>query len=231
MSLSLNPTDAEERPLDNRERVTVMEAFVESTDYGGRIDNKVPVMTIVFRTKSGLKRERSYSAGSGEHVQPNADGTGFDAVGDSKGLPAGCNTVAFLQSLVAAGFPASELAQGDVTCIVGLELVIMEVDQPQRFAPRSKPKLVNGQPVKDAQGKVVMEPPPPPKRYWLVSEIVGLDQPGLPIAPPPPPSSRRGKSVPPPELPVTPVDEPFKHPDVVPPAPGTRAIDDDDIPF
>jgi hypothetical protein len=228
MSLSLNPNDAEERPVDNRERVTVMEAFVEMTDYGGRIENKVPVLTVVFRTKGGTRRERSYSAGSAEHVVASKDGTGFDAVGESKGLPAGCNTVAFLQSLVAAGFPAQELAQGDVSCIVGLELIIMEVDQPQRFAARPKPKMVNGQVVKDAHGKPVMEPLPPPKRYWLVSEIVGLDQPGLPMTPPPSPRQQAAAPPPPPPPPTPPLPA---HPDVVPPAEGTRAIDDDDIPF
>ena len=74
-------------------------------------------------------------------MKANAAGNGFEPVGDSHGMPAGCNAVAFLQSLVAAGFPAAELAQGDVTTIIGLELVLMEVDQPQRFTPKPKPVL------------------------------------------------------------------------------------------
>lgn len=182
MALSLNPTDAEELPVDSREKVIVMDCYTEMTDYGGRIDTPAPVLVLEMKTKSGYRRTRSYSAGGPDHVKANAAGNGFEPVGDSRGMPAGCNAVAFLQSLVAAGFPAGELAQGDVTALIGLELVLIEVDQPQRFTPKPKPVLdEKGQPKKDAAGKTLFEPPPPPKKYWLVSEIVGVEQhlPGL----------------------------------------------------
>jgi|GEM_PF-3679924 len=182
MPLSLNPNDAEERAVDARERVTVMDAYTEMTDYGGRVDVPAPVLTLEVRTANGFRRKRSYSAGGADYVKCNADNTGFEPVGDSRGMPAGCNAVAFLQSLVGAGFPAAELASGDVTAIVGLELVMIEVEQPRRFEAKPKPKLgPDGKQLVDAKGTKLFEPVAPPKKYWLVSEIVGAEQhlPGL----------------------------------------------------
>ena len=105
---------------------TLTKARFVMYDYDGKFDDSFGLM-IDVKTEDGDEANQFYSAGKDRH--PTKDGKGFTG---APGLPKNSNAMAFIVSLLEAGFDGDKFDDGDISVIDGTRVVLKEEAQPKR---------------------------------------------------------------------------------------------------
>lgn len=132
MGVSLKPSDAVAGgALIDDVDVTIKACRFRLWDYNGTIPNPVLGLEVVFVDDDGGEQSQVYSAGDTKHFVPSEDGSEAVAVGSHQNLNDSTNAMAFMVSLVNAGF--SEEKIGDkVSVFEGTKVHVNQVPQPKR---------------------------------------------------------------------------------------------------
>lgn len=160
--LSLRPSDAQAGGfLDDVDVVLTSLRFVV-WDYQGKGEPTVALKVDMLDAEERV-HEQYYSAGSPDKLIPNDDGRAVLPLGEATGLNASCNAIAFLTSLVNAGFPEDKIGN-DIGVFDGTVAHVNQVAQPKRTGLKTPQK----------EGKT----------YLLVTKIVRLPWEAAPAAAP-----------------------------------------------
>lgn len=111
-------------------------------NYGGA-GPEVPALLVTYESKDGMLADQNYSAGKLESLVPSEDGKRFvHPGGDDAKVNKSSNFAAFINSIIAAGFPAEKLGDGDVSVFEGTKIVIENLAQPKRAGLDQKEKTI-----------------------------------------------------------------------------------------
>lgn len=130
--VSLRPSDAQQGGLVDDIDVDIKEAKFIEWDYNGNIASPVLGMELTLIDAEGKDYQQVFSAGDLKRLQPSEDGKRAIAVGGATGLNANSNAVAFLASLIDAGFPEEKFAEGDISVMEGANVHVLRKAQPTR---------------------------------------------------------------------------------------------------
>lgn len=90
-------------------------------DYGGKSPDKVPVLAVGMVVDGEDEvHEQYYSVGGKNDFAPSEDGRSLMATGAKSSVVKGSNFGEFMQSLVAAGFPESQMKDEDIGFLNGV---------------------------------------------------------------------------------------------------------------
>lgn len=90
-------------------------------DYGGKSTYKVPVLAVGMVVDGEDEvHEQYYSVGGKNDFAPSEDGKSLMATGSKQSVVKGSNFGEFMQSLVAAGFPESQMKDDDIGFLNGV---------------------------------------------------------------------------------------------------------------
>lgn len=131
--VSLNPATFVQGGLIDDIDATIMRAAFCYWDYDKGGDTYL-FLGMVLQDKDGKEHAQYYSAGDKEFFEPgDAQGTWLRAKGARSSMNTNTNAAAFLQSLVAAGFPQDRLdTMGIGDALTGLKAHWNQVAQPKR---------------------------------------------------------------------------------------------------
>jgi hypothetical protein len=123
---SIRPSEAKEGGLLDDADVTIVQARFANYDFNGKADTKMVLAVEMKQDGEEKSHVEYYSAGDPKFFVPLADGKGYDCVADKTALYKSCNAIAFLGSLVKAGYPESKLGS-DPSVIDGLKVHVSRV--------------------------------------------------------------------------------------------------------
>jgi hypothetical protein len=159
--ISLRPSDAQAGGFLDDADVVLKECRFVRWDYAGKAPESV-ALKVTMEDDDARIHEQYYSAGDPKKITPSADGRAVVGVESSPGgLTSSTNAVAFITSLVNAGFPEDSITN-DVGVFDGMAVHVNQVAQPKRVG------------LKDAKEN---------KTYLLVTKI--LRMPGEAVPPKP----------------------------------------------
>jgi hypothetical protein len=129
-ALSLRPSDAQTGAFLDDVDVTLKECRFVLWDYMGKAKTSV-ALKVTMEEPDGITHEQYYSAGDPEKVTPSPDGKTLVPQAGATGLNANTNALAFIASIINAGFPEDRLST-DVSVFDGLGAHVNQVAQPKR---------------------------------------------------------------------------------------------------
>lgn len=100
-------------------------------DYNGTIQTPVLGLEVTFADDDGNEASQVYSAGDTKHFVPSEDGSEAVPVGGATNLNDSTNAMAFMVSLVNAGFGEERIAD-KVSVFEGTKVHVNQVPQPKR---------------------------------------------------------------------------------------------------
>jgi len=132
MGISLKPSEASSggAVIDDVD-VTIQSCRFRLWDYNGAIPAPILGLAVGFVDDDGNQAEQVYSAGETKHFVPSDDGSEAIKVGSIETLNDNTNAMAFLVSLVNAGFPEDKIAD-KVTVFEGTRVHVKQAPQPKR---------------------------------------------------------------------------------------------------
>jgi hypothetical protein len=186
--VSLRPSDAQAGGFLDDADVTFAQMRFVLWDYGGKAPMSI-ALKVDMEDDDGKLHEQYYSAGDPTKMQPSADGKAIVPIAGATGLNVNTNAVAFISSMVNAGFPEDKIGN-DISVFDGLGAHVNQVAQPKRPGLK-KPEMEA-------------------KTYLLVTKINRLpwEAAPKPVAKGAPPAAAKGapapgpRAVPPPAAPV-----------------------------
>ena len=128
--LSLKPSDATVGGFLDDVDVTIAEARFTVWDYQGKAAPTI-ALRVSFEDQEGGTHQQYYSCGDPTKLHPSTDGRAIVALVPGVGINQGTNAIAFISSLVNAGFPEDRLTN-DVQIFDGLQCHVNQVAQPKR---------------------------------------------------------------------------------------------------
>ena len=133
VGVSLNPEDFVEGGglLDDVD-VTVKSARFAMFDYDGKSPVTVPALQITFDQADGEDVVQYWSMGKAADWQPSPSGKKLLPIGSATGIVKSSNGGIFFASLLNAGFPTDRLADGDISCLDGMEAHVIRTPAPKR---------------------------------------------------------------------------------------------------
>ena len=133
VGVSLNPESFVEGGglLDDVD-VTIKEARFIMFDYEGKSPVAVPALKITFDPGDGELVTQCWSMGKATDWQPSKDGKKLIPIGSATAIVKTSNGGIFITSLINASFPSDRLADGDISCIEGLEAHVIRTPAPER---------------------------------------------------------------------------------------------------
>lgn len=159
--LSLRPSDAQAGGFLDDADVLLQQLRFEMWDYQGKAPMSVALKVVMIDQSDDRAHEQYYSAGDPSKFAPSADGKALTSLtGAATGLNSSTNALAFLTSLVNAGFPEDRIGN-DVSLFDGTVVHVNQIAQPKRAG------------LKDQRDKT----------YLLVSKIVRLPWDSQPAKP------------------------------------------------
>jgi hypothetical protein len=129
-ALSLRPSDAQAGGFLDDLDVTLREARFVIWDYMGKA-NPAVALKVTMEEADGITHEQYYSAGDPNKVTPSPDGKTLIPQAGATGLNANTNALAFIGSIINAGFPEDKLGS-DASVFDGLGAHVNQVAQPKR---------------------------------------------------------------------------------------------------
>jgi hypothetical protein len=130
--LSLRPSDAQAGGFLDDADVRLQELRFVMWDYGGKAPMSVALKVVMIDQSDDRAHEQYYSAGDPTKFAPSPDGKALTSLtGSATGLNASTNALAFLTSLVNAGFPEDRISN-DVSVFDGTVAHVNQVAQPKR---------------------------------------------------------------------------------------------------
>lgn len=133
MGVSLKPSDAVAGGimLDDVD-VLIKRCRFRLWDYNGTIPTPVLGLSVTFEDENdGSESEQVYSAGDTKFFVPSEDGSEATPVGTHTNLQDSTNAMAFLVSMVNAGFPEDKIAD-KVSIFEGSRVHVKQQPQPKR---------------------------------------------------------------------------------------------------
>jgi len=132
MGISLKPSEASAGGFTIDDVDVVLEKCrFRLWDYNGTIPNPILGLEVVYRDDEGGEATQVYSAGDTKHFVPSEDGSEAMQVGSLPTLAETTNAMAWMVSLVNAGFPEDKI--GDkVSVFEGTRVHVNQVPQPKR---------------------------------------------------------------------------------------------------
>lgn len=140
MGISLKPSEASTggAVIDDVD-VLIASCRFRLWDYNGKIPAPILGLAVGYVDDEGNAAEQVYSAGETKHFVPNEDGTEAVQVGTIPTLNDNTNAMAFLVSLVNAGFPEDKI--GDkVNVFEGTRVHVKQAPQPKRPGLKNAPE-------------------------------------------------------------------------------------------
>ena len=133
VGVSLNPESFVEGGglLDDVD-VTIKEARFIMFDYEGKSPVAVPALKITFDPGDGELVTQCWSMGKATDWQPSKDGKKLIPIGSATAIVKTSNGGIFVTSLINAGFPGDRLAEGDISCLDGMEAHVIRTPAPER---------------------------------------------------------------------------------------------------
>jgi hypothetical protein len=159
-ALSLRPSDAQAGGFLDDIDVTLAECRFVIWDYMGKAAPAV-ALKVSMEEADGITHEQYYSAGDPSKVTPSPDGKTLIPQAGATGLNNNTNALAFIASIVNAGFPEDKLGS-DASVFDGLGAHVNQVAQPKRAGLKDQ-----------KEGKT----------YLLVSKITRLPWDAVPTKP------------------------------------------------
>jgi hypothetical protein len=129
-ALSLRPSDAQAGGFLDDLDVTLREARFVIWDYMGKA-NPAVALKVTMEETDGITHEQYYSAGDPNKVTPSPDGKTLIPQAGATGLNNNTNALAFISSIINAGFPEDKLGS-DASVFDGLGAHVNQVAQPKR---------------------------------------------------------------------------------------------------
>jgi hypothetical protein len=131
MGVSLRPSDAQQGGFLDDADVTILGSRFTVWDYQGKGEPTVALKVSMQADGDEQVHEQYYSAGRPDKFQPTEDGKTIEPLGGATGLNVSTNALAFLTSLVNAGFPEDRLGE-DASVLEGAVVHVNQVAQPKR---------------------------------------------------------------------------------------------------
>ena len=133
MGLSLRPSDAQQGGFLDDLDVTLKECRFVIWDYMGQAKPTVALHVHMVEDSGGIATDyhQYYSAGDPAKVVPSDDGKTVVPQAGATGLNTNTNAIAFITSIVNAGFPEDKITD-DASVFDGLVCHINQVAQPKR---------------------------------------------------------------------------------------------------
>src|SRR5580765_707999 len=130
--LSLRPSDAQAGSFLDDVDVTLKECRFVIWDYMGKAERpSVALKVTMEEVEVPLTHEQYYSAGDPNKVTPSPDGKTLIPQAGATGLNNNTNALAFIASIVNAGFPEDKLGS-DASVFDGMGVHVRQVAQPKR---------------------------------------------------------------------------------------------------
>jgi hypothetical protein len=129
-ALSLRPSDAQTGAFLDDIDVTLKECRFVTWDYMGKA-NPATALKVTMEEPDGITHEQYYSAGDPSKVTPSSDGKTLVPQAGATGLNNNTNALAFISSIINAGFPEDKLGS-DASVFDGLGAHVNQVAQPKR---------------------------------------------------------------------------------------------------
>jgi hypothetical protein len=129
-ALSLRPSDAQTGAFLDDIDVTLKECRFVTWDYMGKA-NPSTALKVTMEEPDGITHEQYYSAGDPSKVTPSPDGKTLIPQAGATGLNNNTNALAFISSIINAGFPEDKLGS-DASVFDGLGAHVNQVAQPKR---------------------------------------------------------------------------------------------------
>jgi hypothetical protein len=129
-AISLRPSDAQAGGFLDDADVTFAELRFVVWDYMGKAAPAV-ALRVSMEEADGTRHEQYYSAGDPAKYQPSMDGKTIEPLAGATGLNQNTNVIAFITSIVNAGFPEDKLGE-DVSIFDGMYVHVNQVAQPKR---------------------------------------------------------------------------------------------------
>lgn len=139
MGVSLKPSDA----IAGGAVIDDIDALIVSCrfrlwDYNGTIPNPVLGLAVTYRDDEGTDHEQVYSAGDPKHFVPSDDGSEAVQVGNMPAMNDSTNAMAWMVSMVNAGFPENKITD-KVTVFEGTRVHVKQAPQPKRKGLKNQP--------------------------------------------------------------------------------------------
>jgi len=128
--LSLRPSDAQQGGFLDDADVTLKALRFVTWDYQGKAPVSV-ALKVDMEDDAGATHEQYYSAGDPSKMQPSPDGKAIVPMAGATGLNVNTNCIAFISSLVNAGFPEDKILN-DISIFEGMYAHVNQVAQPKR---------------------------------------------------------------------------------------------------
>jgi len=128
--VSLRPSDAQAGGFLDDADVTAKTLRFVLWDYGGKAPMSI-ALKVDMEDDEGKIHEQYYSAGDPTKMQPGTDGKAIVPIAGATGLNVNTNAVAFISSLVNAGFPEDKIGN-DISVFDGIGVHVNQVAQPKR---------------------------------------------------------------------------------------------------
>jgi len=173
-ALSLRPSDAQAGAFLDDVDVTLKECRFVVWDYMGKASKPSTALKITMEDPDSITHEQYYSAGDPDKVLPSPDGKTLIPQAGATGLNNNTNALAFISSIINAGFPEDKLGS-DASVFDGLGAHVNQVAQPKRQGLKDQKEgktylLVTkitrlpweAAPAKVAKGAPVAKPSPAP---------------------------------------------------------------------
>lgn len=130
-AVSLKPSDAQAGGFLDDADVLLKELRFVVWDYNGKANPSVALKVTMEEPDIPLTHEQYYSAGDPSKWQPTSDGKSIEPLAGATGLNQNTNVIAFITSLVNAGFPEDRLGE-DVSIFDGTLVHVNQIAQPKR---------------------------------------------------------------------------------------------------
>lgn len=121
---SLLPGDADQSGFLDGVTATIVSARATTFDYNGKLAEPVPAIAVTFLPANGKESVQHYTVGKPADRAPSDDGARFKVFGSKKALPKDSNGLAFIISLINAGFPQDKV--GDDLTVFDNTVVLLK---------------------------------------------------------------------------------------------------------
>ena len=200
MGLSLKPSDAQAGGFLDDCDVVLKECRFVVWDYMGKAERPSVALKVTMEEQDSsalsLSHEQYYSAGDPEKMVVSPDGKKVDVAG-AKGLNQQTNAIAFIASIISAGFPEEKITD-DVSVFDGLLCHVNQIAQPKRVGLKDQKegktyllvtkilrlpweaeaqKPARGAPTKKTASPVVQHPSAPAPAAPVVQAVAPTDIP------------------------------------------------------